>query len=105
MSSYFGEFRKVNPYLDQAPKFGPFQANQLLPWITIAGISYYLFKVLLGFTWVWTGILAAWGIATWWTLTGSKSWRFLSKFVPTPYWVRGYGRYRRLVNSPFNSRS
>ncbi|MBE9180215.1 hypothetical protein IQ268_16755 [Oculatella sp. LEGE 06141] len=92
------DFRPVNPNLGLHPNVGPFPADQILPWIAIAGGSYYLFKQLLGFTWLWTGMLAAWGIATWWVLTGSKSWRFLSKFIGTPFWVRGYGRYRQIID-------
>ncbi|MGB7443438.1 MAG: hypothetical protein WA919_20425 [Coleofasciculaceae cyanobacterium] len=83
------KFRKVNASLDKQPKIGPFPADQFLPWIAIAGISYYLFKIALGLSWIWTGILAAWGMSTWWILTGSHSWRFLSKFIPVPNWVRG----------------
>ncbi|HAJ60295.1 MAG TPA: hypothetical protein V6C91_14285 [Coleofasciculaceae cyanobacterium] len=93
------KFRKVNANLGQQPNIGPFPADQFLPWIAIVGTSYYLCKVLLQFNWVATGCVAAWGIATWWVLTGSKSWRFLSKFIGTPYLVRGYGRYRPFVKS------
>ena len=99
-----GQSRKVNPYLDKQPKIGPFPADQIVPWSIIIGVSYYLFKVFLGLNWVWTGMLAAWGIATWWILTASKGWRFLSKFVPVPFWVRGYGRYKRFleINNDYN---
>ncbi|MCA1990650.1 MAG: hypothetical protein LDL41_01180 [Coleofasciculus sp. S288] len=98
MSEKESKFRKVNPNLGQQPNIGPFPAEQFIPWLAIAGVSYYLCKVLLQMSWVWTGAIAAWGIATWWVLTGSKPWKFLSKFVRTPYWVRGYGRYRSLVD-------
>ena len=92
-------YRKINPYLDQKPNIGPFPADQVIPWALIAGVSYYVFKVLFGLTWLWTGMLAGWGMATWWILTGSKGWRFLSKFVPTPHWGRGYGRYKRFLDA------
>ena len=92
------KFRKVNASLGKHPNIGPFPADQFLPWTVICGVSYYLFHVLAGFSWLWTGLLAAWGISTWWVLTGSKAWRFLSKFVPTPTWGRGYGRYQRILS-------
>ncbi|NEQ64382.1 MAG: hypothetical protein F6K21_02565 [Symploca sp. SIO2D2] len=93
------KFRTVNTTLGKQPKIGPFPADQFVPWMVICGVSYYLFKVTLNLSWVWTGALAAWGMSTWWVLTGSRSWRFLSKFVPVPNWVRAYTTYRRLLNS------
>jgi hypothetical protein len=98
-------FRKVNQSLGNKPNIGPFPADQFIPWAVIAGGAYYLFKVLLGLSWLWTGLLAAWGMATWWVLTGSKPWRFLSKFIGTPYWVRGYGLYRPLLHRQRNRNS
>lgn len=91
-------FRKVNPNLGRQPNIGPFPAEQFLPWVAITGVSYYSCKALLQLSWLWTGLIAAWGIASWWVLTGSKPWRFLSKFIGVPYWVRGYGRYRRMLS-------
>lgn len=93
------QFRPVNPTLGKAPKLGPFPGNQVLPWAAICLVSYWVCKMLLGFSWLWTGIITAWGISTWWILTGHYAWKFLSKFLPVPFWVRGYGRYQRLLNS------
>lgn len=90
-------FRAVNPTLGKAPKLGPFPADQVFPWAAICLISYWVAKLVFGLSWLWTGVIAAWGISTWWILTGSRSWKFLSKFLPTPIWVRGYGRYRRVI--------
>ncbi len=90
-------FRKVNQMLGAQPNFGPFPADQLLPWIAIAMLSYWICKLLLGLNWVWTGIIIAWGISTWWVLTGSKAWRFLSKFMPVPTWSRGFALYQRIT--------
>ena len=92
------KFRAVNPSLGRQPKIGPFPAEQAIPWTVILFTSYYVCKVVFRLSWLWTGIVAGWGIATWWVLTGSKSWRFLSKFVSTPTWTRGYGRYQRVLN-------
>lgn len=92
-------FRAVNPTLGKAPKLGPFPADQIFPWAAICLMSYWVAKLVFGLSWLWTGVIAAWGISTWWVLTGSRSWKFLSKFLPTPIWVRGYGRYRRVLGN------
>ncbi|HBL13797.1 MAG TPA: hypothetical protein DD379_20860 [Cyanobacteria bacterium UBA11162] len=89
--------RKVNSSLDKHPKIAFFPADQFLPWIIILGVSYYVFKVLLQWSWIWTGGVAGWGISTWWILTGENSWRFLSKFVPVPNWVRACIRYQEII--------
>lgn len=92
-------FRPVNPMLGVQPKFGPFPAEHILPWTVIAFAAYLFCQLLLGLGWLWSGLAAAWGISTWWILTGDKPWRFLSKFTPMPYWVRGYCRYQSILPS------
>ncbi|HEY9692709.1 MAG TPA: hypothetical protein V6D15_10910 [Oculatellaceae cyanobacterium] len=91
-------FRVVNSSLGKAPKVGFFPADQVVPWTAIAFSSYYVGKLILGLSWIWVGTIAAWGISTWWILTGSKGWRFLSKFVATPTWTRGYAKYERVLS-------
>jgi hypothetical protein len=91
-------FRAVNPSLGTSPKVGPFPADQVVPWTAISLSSYYVCKSVFGLSWLWTCIVAAWGMSTWWILTGSKAWRFLSKFVGLPTWARGYARYQRVLN-------
>ena len=92
------KFRPVNPTLGTAPRVGPFPADQVVPWTAICLSSYYICKSVLGLSWLWTGIVAAWGMSTWWVLTGSKAWRFLSKLVPTPTFTRGFLRYSRFLS-------
>jgi hypothetical protein len=94
----YKKFRSVNPSLGTAPRVGPFPADQVVPWTAICFSSYYICKSVLGLSWLWTGIVATWGMSTWWVLTGSKAWRFLSKLVPTPTFTRGYVRYSRLLS-------
>lgn len=96
------KFRAVNPSLGTSPKVGPFPADQVIPWTAIFLISYYICKSVFGLSWLWTGIVAVWGMSTWWVLTGSKAWRYMSKFIATPNWTRGYARYERVCNSRFN---
>ncbi|AFZ21983.1 hypothetical protein Mic7113_6401 (plasmid) [Allocoleopsis franciscana PCC 7113] len=93
------KFRPVNSSLGTAPKVGPFPADQVIPWTAICLTSYYICKSVLGLSWLWTGIVAAWGMSTWWVLTGSKAWRFLSKLVSTPTFTRGYARYSQILNT------
>lgn len=92
------KFRPVNPSLGTAPRVGPFPADQVVPWTAICFSSYYICNSVLGLSWLWTGIVATWGMSTWWVLTGSKAWRFLSKLVPTPTFTRGYVRYSRFLS-------
>jgi len=90
--------RKVNQSLDQQPKLFGLPSEQIIPWAVIAGVSYYLLKVLLKASWIWVIVVAGWGISTWWILTGSKAWKFLSKFQATPNWIRVVVRYRGIKN-------
>ena len=90
-------FRKVNENLGKEPGVAGFSPHQIIPWTVIAGVGYYVGQIFR-FSWLWTVLIILWGIATWWVVTGSKPWRFLAKFVGTPYWVRGYGRYRRVLS-------
>lgn len=90
------EYRRVNRLLDKQPNWGPFPADMLLPWAIIAFFSYLIFKSFLQFSWVWTGAIACWGCSTWWVLTAKNSWKYLSKFISTPHWVRAITYY----NSP-----
>lgn len=86
--------RKVNQSLDQHPKLFGLPTDQIIPWTVIAGVSYYVFKVLLQLSWIWVFAVGGWGISTWWILTGSKAWKFLSKFQGTPNWIRACIRYQ-----------
>lgn len=93
-----GKFRKVNRILDAQPRIGFIPADQLIPWLIVLGIAYYLGRVTLGLSWVWTGIFAVWGMSSWWILTAKGAWRFLGKFVRVPDWTRGQARYRSMLN-------
>ncbi|MBD1922598.1 hypothetical protein H6F77_16130 [Microcoleus sp. FACHB-831] len=93
------KFRAVNPSLGTAPKVGPFPADQVVPWTAIFLTSYYVCKVVFRLSWLWTCLVAGWGMATWWVLTGSKTWRYMSKFVSTPTWTRGYAQYQQILNT------
>ena len=98
------EFRPVNQILGSQPSLGPIPADQIFPWIVIVLASYFVVNGVFGGIfaddfqrWLWTALIAGWGIATWWILSGGRSWRFLSKFVGVPTWTRGFARYQSLL--------
>jgi hypothetical protein len=98
------DFRPVNQILGSQPSLGPIPADQILPWTVIALVSYFIINGIFGgfFSdgfqkWLWVILVTAWGMATWWILTGGRSWRFLSKFIGVPTWTRGFARYRSIL--------
>jgi hypothetical protein len=98
------DFRPVNQILGSQPSLGPIPADQILPWTVIALTSYFIINGIFGAffsddfqKWLWVILVTAWGMATWWILTGGRSWRFLSKFIGVPTWTRGFARYRSIL--------
>ncbi|TBR61148.1 hypothetical protein B4U84_10105 [Westiellopsis prolifica IICB1] len=98
------EFRPVNQILGAQPSLGPIPADQVLPWTVIALVSYFIINGIFGGffqdefqKWLWMLLITGWGMATWWILTGGRSWRFLSKFIGVPTWTRGFARYQSLL--------
>lgn len=92
------EFIQVSQVLDEQPRLGPLPGEQVIPWTTITLFSFLIGQGVLGLSWVMIGLTSAWGCSTWWVLTGDESWRFLSKFRPTPKWTTGYLRYSRFLS-------
>lgn len=106
------EFRPVNQILGTQPSLGPIPADQVLPWTVIALTSYFVVNGIFGglfadefHKWLWTLLIAAWGMATWWILTGGRSWRFLSKFIGVPSWTRGFARYQSLLEMSYETKN
>ncbi|MGM3308008.1 hypothetical protein ACSQ6I_18870 [Anabaena sp. WFMT] len=98
------EFRPVNQILGSQPSLGPIPADQIFPWLVIILVSYFVINGIFGGLfaddfqrWLWTALMVGWGIATWWILTGGRSWQFLSKFIGVPTWTRGFARYQSLL--------
>jgi hypothetical protein len=98
MSKRSREFRTVNRVLGEQPRIGPFPAEQVFPWTVIAMAAYFICKEMLQASWLVTGLVIAWGWATWWTLTSNKNW--LSKFVGVPRVTRGYKGFYSFVQQP-----
>jgi hypothetical protein len=95
------EFRPVNQILGSQPSLGPIPADQIIPWAAIALSVYLIINGVFGGLfqddfqkWLWILLMTGWGIATWWILTGGRSWRFLSKLIGVPTWTRGFARYQ-----------
>ncbi|UXE63574.1 MAG: hypothetical protein KA717_13745 [Woronichinia naegeliana WA131] len=95
------EFRPVNQILGSQPSLGPIPADQIIPWAVIALSVYFIINGVFGGLfeddfqrWLWIVLMTGWGMATWWILTGGKSWRFLSKLIAVPTWTRGFARYQ-----------
>lgn len=84
------EFISINQILNAKPQLGPIPGEQVIPWLIITIGSYIICQVILSLDWWATGLVAIWGSATWWILTGNESWRFLTKFYRTPKWTRGH---------------
>lgn len=90
-------YRPVNQVLGSQPRFGPIPADQLLPWMGFGFASYFICDQLFRLPWIVTFGVIVWLCASWWLLTGSRSYRFLGKFMPVPNWVRGRVRYRSVM--------
>ncbi|WP_066384079.1 MULTISPECIES: hypothetical protein [unclassified Anabaena] len=98
------DFRPVNQILGSQPSLGPIPADQIFPWTVIILGAYFIIHGIFGGLfpddfqkWLWTALIAGWGMGTWWILTGGRSWRFLSKFIGVPRWTRGFPRYHSLL--------
>lgn len=90
------ELRTVNRILGSLPNLGPFPADQIVPWASILIFSFVVVRGFFQASWLVTGIITAWGIATWWTLSTNKN--FFGKFIGTPRIVRGYKPFDSFVN-------
>jgi hypothetical protein len=89
-------FRRINQALGKQPKIGPFPAGQVFPLAFILLCSWSL-KELLHLSWINAALFGIWLMGTSWILTGTRAWRFFSKFVATPYFVRVAVRYESLL--------
>jgi hypothetical protein len=99
------EFVPVNQILNAKPRLGPIPGEQVVAWIGIIVVSYLICQGLLGLSWIATCLVAAWGMGTWWALTGDESWRFLSKFHGVPRWTLGNQPYTSLLEKRSAKRS
>jgi hypothetical protein len=106
------EFRSVNQILGTQPSLGSIPADQIIPWTVIALSAYFIVNGIFGSwfaddfqKWLWTALITGWGLATWWILTGGRSWRFLSKFIAVPTWTRGFARYQSWLEIHYETKN
>ena len=98
------EFVPVNQVLNIKPRLGPIPGEQVVPWLCIFFLAYLLCQGIMGLSWTATGLVTAWGLGTWWCMTGDESWRFLTKFTGVPRWTRGYAPYGGLLEPALRNR-
>jgi hypothetical protein len=84
--------------LGSRPSLGPIPADLLLPWGGISLAVLIFTRSIFSIDWQWTVGLTIWGCASWAVLTGTKPYKFLSKFLMPPQrWSRGHERYRPMT--------
>jgi hypothetical protein len=92
------KFRQINQMLGSRPSLGPIPADLVLPWGGIALLMMIITQNIFSLGWYWTLGLTIWGCVCWTVLTGTKPYKFLSKFlVPPRRWTRGHERYRPMT--------
>lgn len=96
------EPRTVSLMLGARAKIGPLPAELVFPWAVIS-LGIFFACQLLQIRWIWIVILIGWGDISWWVLTGSAPWRFLSKFISVPRWAKGYLSYSFLLKPEIKS--
>jgi hypothetical protein len=91
-------FRQINQMLGSRPSLGPIPADLLLPWGGISLAVLIFTRSIFPIDWQWTVGLTVWGCASWAVLTGTKPYKFLSKFLMPPQrWSRGHERHRPMT--------
>lgn len=89
-------YRRVNRLLGARPKIGGLPADQLFPLLCIIVASLIARKVF-GLSWIGAAFVFGWLMGTSWLVTGSRSWRWLSRFADPPQFIRGGARYVPLL--------
>lgn len=77
---------RVNKLLGERAQIGPIPAEQLLPWVAIGGMSFFLFKMLLAVSFMAWLLIWFWLNGTWWLLTGRKTYQFIKSWAQPPGW-------------------
>lgn len=89
------KYREVNQVLGKNPRLGPLTIAQALVFSVILLLAYIL-KQGLNLTWVQTFLFCGWAVGSYLMLFGDRHWRYTNKFTTTPYFIRGYLRYKSL---------
>lgn len=88
-------FIKVNQILGKQASIGPIPADQIVPWMLLIGIAYFLTQGLFSFGMPVFLFVAAWFCIAWWLLTGKRPHLFVDRFRGTPGtdWINGEAAY------------
>lgn len=78
------DFVSVNQVLGQKASIGPVPADQFFPIVGLAAFSFFFIYMLLGLGFKWWIAISTWLIASWWLLTGKKSYRYINKWIKPP---------------------
>jgi hypothetical protein len=88
--------------LGSRPSLGPIPADLVLPWGGITIVVLIFTRSIFVMDWAWTVGLIIWGCASWAVLTGTKPYKFLSKFLlPPQRWSKGYIRHKSMKRRRF----
>jgi hypothetical protein len=77
---------RVNKLLGERASIGPIPAEQLLPWVAIGGVSFFIVRMLLAQSFMVWILCWIWLNGTWWVLTGEKTYQFIKSWATPPGW-------------------
>lgn len=91
---------RVSKFMGKRASIGPIPADQLFPWVAIGLLCYFVIRMLLGGSFVAWLACWLWLAATWWALTGNKTYRFLKQWAipPGQDWVNGGSLFVRVTD-------
>ena len=78
------DFIRLNKILNKRASIGPIPADQVLPWMGFIGLAYLVCYMLLDLGFNWFLMLSVWWIASWWLLTGKRSYHYTDQWTPLP---------------------
>ena len=82
------KFIKVPKIYQQEASIGPVPADQLVPWAGLVITSFFVCEVILSLGLTFWGVSSVWLIASWWFLTGKKSYQYTDLWImPNQDWV------------------
>jgi hypothetical protein len=96
MSDSKDAYRPVSRVLGKPGSVLFIPGNQVMPWAVISITAVFL-GLILNLSLVWTGIIMAWWLASFWILAGDNPSRFLLVFHRSPTYTRGYTEYKPLL--------
>jgi len=93
---------RVNKLLGKRASIGPIPAAQLLPWVAIGGTSFFIIKMLLAQSFLVWLLSWLWLNATWWVLTGDKTYTYIKGWASPPGydWTNGETLFFRANEDP-----